>query len=116
MCRVIGAALMLELLDGDYPALPPLECLFTIDEERGLVGALEFPTEWITARKLINLDSEELGNICIGCAGGRDAKILLKGETENYSGSAVKITVGELNGGHSGIEINSGNANNTARF
>lgn len=107
----IGSALMLELLDGDYPDLPPLECLFTIDEERGLVGALEFPPEWITAGKLINLDSEDIGNICIGCAGGRDAKIAIKGEIENYTGTAVKITCGELNGGHSGIEINSGNAN-----
>ncbi len=107
----IGVALMLELLDGNYPGLPALECLFTVDEERGLVGALQFPPEWITAGNLINLDSEDLGNICIGCAGGRDVCITLIGESQEYSGSAVKITVDNLNGGHSGMEIDSGNAN-----
>ncbi len=107
----IGVALMLELLDGDHKDLPPLECLFTVDEERGLVGALQFPPEWITAGKLINLDSEDLGIITIGCAGGRDIRIALPGEMEEYCGSAVKITVDGLNGGHSGIEIGSGNAN-----
>lgn len=107
----IGVALMLELLDGEYKGLPPLECLFTVDEERGLVGALQFPPEWVTAKKLINLDSEDLGYITIGCAGGRDVNITLQGESQVYSGPAVKITVDDLNGGHSGIEINSGNAN-----
>jgi dipeptidase D len=107
----IGVALMLELLDGDYYGLPPLECLFTVDEERGLVGALQFPGRWITADKLINLDSEDLGHICIGCAGGKDAGITLKTEQEDYSGSAVKVSVHGLNGGHSGIEIDAGNAN-----
>ncbi|MCK5131609.1 MAG: beta-Ala-His dipeptidase [Candidatus Sabulitectum sp.] len=107
----IGVALMLELLDGDYQGLPPIECLFTVDEERGLVGALQFPPEWVTAGKLINLDSEDIGNICIGCAGGRDIRITLPGESQEYSGPVVRITVDELNGGHSGMEISSCNAN-----
>lgn len=107
----IGVALMLELLDGDHENLPPLECLFTIDEERGLVGALQFPPEWVTAGKLINLDSEDLECVTIGCAGGRDVKIELKGDSQQYSGQAVQILVDDLNGGHSGIEIGSGNAN-----
>ena len=107
----IGVALMLELLHGDYSGLPSLECLFTVDEERGLVGALAFPPEWITAGKLINLDSEELGVITIGCAGGRDVEIELSGELEDYTGSGVKVEVNGLNGGHSGMEINSDNAN-----
>ncbi|MCK5841192.1 MAG: beta-Ala-His dipeptidase [Candidatus Sabulitectum sp.] len=107
----IGVALMLELLDGHYPGLPPMECLFTVDEERGLVGALQFPPEWITAKKLINLDSEDLGCITIGCAGGKDVHINLKEISQRYSGDAVKITVDDLNGGHSGIEIGSGNGN-----
>ncbi len=107
----IGVALMLELLHGDYQDLPALECLFTIDEERGLVGALQFPTEWITAKKLINLDSEDLGHICIGCAGGKDIRINLSYDIEEFSGTAVKVTVEQLNGGHSGIEIASGHAN-----
>lgn len=107
----IGVSLMLELLDGDYPGMPPLECLFTVDEERGLVGALKFPSEWITARRLINLDSEDIGTICIGCAGGQDARLTLPLSFEEYTGSAVKISVDGLNGGHSGMEINAGNAN-----
>jgi len=107
----IGAAIMLELLDGDYSGTPGLECLFTVDEERGLLGALGFPPEWMSARRLVNLDSEELGVITIGCAGGRGVEILLPGEFEEYKGSAVKITVDGLNGGHSGMEIDSDNAN-----
>ena len=107
----IGVALMLELLDGDYPGICPLECLFTVDEERGLVGALAFPPEWISAGKLINLDSEELGVVIIGCAGGRDVEIELNGELEDYSGPGVKVEINGLNGGHSGMEINSDNAN-----
>jgi len=107
----IGVALMLELLDGDYPGLPGLECLFTVDEERGLVGALQFPPEWITSKKLINLDSEDLKCITIGCAGGKDVQIILQGESTKNSRAAVKITMDDLNGGHSGIEIGSGNGN-----
>lgn len=107
----IGVALMLELLAGDYEGISPIECLFTVDEERGLVGALGFPPEWITARKLINLDSEALGVITIGCAGGRDVRISLPVQTEKCEGQGVRVTVDGLNGGHSGMEINSDNAN-----
>ncbi len=107
----IGAALMLELLHGDHQGLPPLECLFTVDEERGLVGALAFPPEWITAGRLINLDSEELGVIIIGCAGGRDVSILLEAEYEECTDPSVMVEIDGLNGGHSGMEINSDNAN-----
>ncbi len=107
----IGVALMLELLDIDNSKLPPLECLFTVDEERGLVGAIEFPPEWITAKSLINLDSEDLNSICIGCAGGADAKLSFVPEVEDYSGNAVKITIENLTGGHSGIEIGKNLAN-----
>ncbi len=107
----IGAAVMLELLHGDYPGLPPLECVFTVDEERGLIGALGMPPEWIRASRLVNLDSEQLGVLTIGCAGGRDVNITLDGVSEEYSGSGVEITVDGLNGGHSGMEISSENAN-----
>ncbi len=107
----IGVAVMLELLHGSYPELCPLECLFTVDEERGLVGALGFPPEWITAKQLINLDSEALGVVTIGCAGGRDVRISLPVQMEKFDGAGVRITVDGLNGGHSGIEINSDNAN-----
>ncbi|PIE52452.1 cytosol nonspecific dipeptidase [Candidatus Fermentibacteria bacterium] len=107
----IGVALMLELLDGDYEGVTPLECLFTVDEERGLVGALGFPPEWITAERLINLDSEDFGVITIGCAGGKDAKVKLPLSYLDNHLSAVEVTVGGLNGGHSGMEIAAGNAN-----
>ncbi len=107
----IGVAVMLELLDGEYPGLPPLECVFTVDEERGLIGALGMAPEWIQAERLINLDSEELGVLIIGCAGGRDVMITLEGRFEEYSGTGVEITVDGLNGGHSGMEIGSENAN-----
>ncbi len=64
-----------------------------------------------SGRRLINLDSEELGVLIIGCAGGRDVMITLEGRFEEYSGTGVEITVDGLNGGHSGMEIGSENAN-----
>lgn len=107
----IGVAVMLELLDSGGPGLPPLECLFTVDEERGLVGALTFPVEWITGTRLLNLDSEDLGVITIGCAGGRDLRLSLDGTQEEYDGPGLEISVSGLNGGHSGMEIDSDSAN-----
>ncbi len=106
----IGVALMLAVLDSQC-AHPPLECLFTTDEERGLTGADNLRPEWINFRRLINLDSEDEGVFTIGCAGGMDIHLSMpvvrSGPVDCYS-----LEISGLIGGHSGMEIdkNRGNA------
>lgn len=107
----MGVAIMLAMLESPLTTLPPLECLFTVDEERGLLGARVFPPEWLAHRRLINLDSEEENSICIGCAGGRDVIVTKALEWESGAVPVSMLTVGGLAGGHSGMEINRGRAN-----
>jgi dipeptidase D len=92
----------------------PVEVLVTVDEERGLTGAAGVKPGFFTARKMINLDSEEDHAICIGCAGGRDTvfNVLPTQARAPKDSTARKVTVTGLLGGHSGVEIhrNRGNA------
>ena len=103
----IGVALMLAVLDADDLTHPPLQCLFTVDEERGLIGAARFPEEWISARRLLNLDTETEGAFCIGCAGGIDVTLrsAVQRIPEGVSGPCYRLSVDGLRGGHSGMEI-----------
>ncbi len=101
----IGVAIMLAVLDSTNIIHPPLECLFTTDEERGLTGAAELDPDWFDARRMINLDSEEENAITIGCAGGVDFIVsdeLVRSDTAKPS---FTIEVSGLLGGHSGMEI-----------
>lgn len=107
----MGVAIMLSVLGCSGRQLPPLECLFTVDEERGLLGARVFPVEWLSHRMLINLDSEEENSICIGCAGGRDIELTMGLERETAGMDCWLLTVDGLAGGHSGMEIGRGRAN-----
>lgn len=66
----IGMAMMLSVLDSSDVSHPPLECLFTVEEETGLVGAYGLDSNFLKGTRLINLDSEDDGEIFIGCAGG----------------------------------------------
>jgi len=92
---------------------PPLELLFTVDEEQGLVGANALEPDFVKGRILLNLDSEDEGVFTIGCAGGRDTHIELKTRItkidENYK--AFKLKAGGMRGGHSGVNINEERAN-----
>ncbi|MEN8208285.1 MAG: aminoacyl-histidine dipeptidase [Candidatus Fermentibacteria bacterium] len=106
----IGVALMLAVLDSRN-AHPPLECLFTTDEERGLTGADNLNPEWINFKRLINLDSEDEGVFTIGCAGGMDIHLSMSLE-RSETVDCFSLDISGLKGGHSGIEIdkNRGNA------
>lgn len=112
----IGMAVMLAILADKTLQHGPLECLFTVDEETGLTGAFEMRPKFITGSILLNLDSEDEGEIFIGCAGGTDTTAyfnLQTGSVENPSDfSAFRISVSGLLGGHSGddIEKNRGNS------
>lgn len=107
----IAVATMLALLDGEIPEHPAMECLFTTAEEVGLDGANNFDYRLISARRLVNMDSEALGRITAGCAGGLRSDIALPCRVKNFAGRAIRVSVSGLMGGHSGENINSGRAN-----
>jgi len=109
----IGMAAALAVLTSSDIQHGPLECLFTIDEETGLTGAFALKPGFFKGRILLNLDSEDEGEIFIGCAGGMDTVVRLsyKKETTPAHQFAVKITLKGLQGGHSGDDINKGRGN-----
>ena len=107
----IAVALMMTLAETPGLTHPPLELLFTIDEETGLTGALGLDPALIRGRRLINLDSEEEGVIIVGCAGGATTFGALPVEHNGAEGEALRIAVGGLQGGHSGIDIHLGRGN-----
>ena len=103
----IGVAASLAVMEADDLVHGPLEFLFTMDEETGLTGATNLDGDLLTGRRLINMDSEEEGALCVGCAGGADTELLLPLESESVpEGSiAVSLDLTGLKGGHSGIDI-----------
>ncbi len=91
----------------------PLEILFTIDEETGLTGASKLDPGLLKYTTLLNLDSEEEGSVYVGCSGGKDLKGSWPLATEPAPGGTerVRLRVGGLRGGHSGLEIDKGRGN-----
>lgn len=109
----IGMACQLAILADNSLKHGPIECLFTIDEETGLTGAFELDANLLEGRILLNLDSEDEGELFIGCAGGKDTVIELPYSKEDTPSSyvAYEISVGGLKGGHSGDDIHRGLGN-----
>src|SRR5215472_11758256 len=108
----VGVAAALAVMESTDIAHGPLEFVFTIDEETGLTGAAEFPGGLLKSKYFLNLDNEETGTICIGCAGGVKTIGRRKVEMVNASGdSAYRIKVSGLKGGHSGVDIHQGRGN-----
>jgi len=109
----IGMSMLLAVLSSDNIQHPALECLFTVDEETGLTGAFALEQNFLTGEILINLDSEDDGEIFVGCAGGIDTTALLtykpEKTPENFFGFSVSVK--GLKGGHSGDDINKGLGN-----
>ena len=109
----IAIALAIALVEDPEVAHPPLELLFTIEEEIGLGGVAKLSKDFIKGRTLINLDSEEEGVFMVGCAGGLKSRMHLPitftmAEPHEV---ACKIAIGGLQGGHSGMDINKNRAN-----
>ncbi|HOP05518.1 MAG TPA: aminoacyl-histidine dipeptidase [Tenuifilaceae bacterium] len=109
----IGVAATLAVLEDKNLAHGPIEALFTIDEETGMTGAFALKPELLKGDILMNLDSEDEGELYVGCAGGLDANIELDYSEElvpeGYT--FIKIAVTGLKGGHSGMDIITGRAN-----
>lgn len=103
----IGVAAMLAVAEADDLAHGPLELLFTVEEETGLVGASALDPALVTGRTLLNLDTEEEGALYVGCAGGAGSELEIP--IDRMSGaegrSTVAVKVAGLLGGHSGVDI-----------
>ena len=117
----IGMAAALAMLASATVAHPALEALFTVDEETGLTGAFGLGEGMLSGKYLINLDSEDEGQLFIGCAGGIDtvATMRYRQEEAPKNFDFFRIDIGGLLGGHSGDDIDKGRANSNkllARF
>lgn len=109
----MGVAAIMALLESSNIPHPPLEALFTIDEETGMTGAMGLKGGVLQGEILLNLDTEEDDEIDIGCAGGIDvtATRSYKEKSLPRAVKAYAITVKGLNGGHSGMDIHKGLGN-----
>jgi len=111
----IGVAFMLSIMEGGMPH-GPLEFLFTTDEENGLTGAKFVDSAWVNSQFIINLDSENWGEVTIGCAGGGRINTAIPIDSHSLIGvsdpsTKFSIELSNLLGGHSGDDINKGHAN-----
>ncbi|KJZ10388.1 aminoacyl-histidine dipeptidase [Marinomonas sp. S3726] len=108
----IGVAAALAVLETDDIQHGPIEALFTIEEETSLRGALELEEGILEGRLLLNLDSEDRGDVYIGCAGGVDINIdqTFNAQATSSDDHAFELSVKGLKGGHSGLDIHKGRA------
>lgn len=108
----VGVASIMAVLAATDIKHGPLEGLFTIDEETGMTGAFKLQPGQLQGQILLNTDTEDEGELCIGCAGGIDTNVELKyDQISPRPGLAGKISVTGLRGGHSGCEIHLGRGN-----
>ena len=109
----IGMAAQLALLEATDIPHGPIECLITVDEETGLSGAFGLEPGFLKGKILLNLDSEDEGELFIGCAGGKDTvatmAVRMEAAGANYAG--LRLSIGGLTGGHSGDDIHKGRGN-----
>jgi dipeptidase D len=103
----IALAVATVLAEDNASVHPPLELLFTVDEESGLIGAKTLDPDIFKGKILLNIDSEEEGEFTVGCAGGQDTRIRLPLEMSNLPAGFQQfdLAVHGLRGGHSGIDI-----------
>jgi dipeptidase D len=109
----MGVAAIMAVMEDKTLKHGPLEALITADEETGMYGAFGLKAGELNGEILLNLDSEDEGELFIGCAGGMDvtATLQYKEVETDATDVAVKVTLKGLRGGHSGLEINEGRAN-----
>lgn len=109
----LGVAAIMAVLEDNSLKHGPLEALITTDEETGMVGAFGLKAGTVNGEILLNLDSEDEGELYIGCAGGIDitATMEFKGEKVEDDDVYMRINLKGLRGGHSGLEINQGRGN-----
>lgn len=107
----IAVAYMLAILSSTEILHPPLEAVFTVDEEIGMLGAAALDCSSLKSRIMLNMDSEDEGHLLVSCAGGLTATAHLPISYRYLEGTKVLLKVTGLLGGHSGVEIDKGRAN-----
>lgn len=107
----IAVAMILSILEDNKIAHPPIEAVFTTDEEIGMLGAAKLDFKALRSKRMINIDSEEDDTLTVSCAGGSDFTANIPAFYDNKTGTAISIKVHSLKGGHSGVEINKGRHN-----
>ncbi|MCB0481748.1 MAG: aminoacyl-histidine dipeptidase [Flavobacteriales bacterium] len=111
----LGVAAAMAVLSSNDIQHGPIEALFTADEETGMTGANNLEPGWVKGDILLNLDTEDEGELCIGCAGGIDTSVSFLYSSENVPSSyqTFKLNIKGLFGGHSGCDIHlqRGNSN-----
>lgn len=108
----IGLASALAALEAENLAHPELEVLLTMTEEQGMEGAIGLRPNWLKSQLMINTDTEENGEIYIGCAGGINADLTIPvQQTANPYANSYQLVLKGLRGGHSGVDIHTGRVN-----
>lgn len=109
----IGVAAILAILESKEIAHGPIEALFTIDEETGMTGAFHLKPDFLQSKILLNLDTEDENELCIGCAGGVNTTAFFELAKEDVPQNfvAYQVAITGLQGGHSGLDINLGRGN-----
>lgn len=107
----IAVAYALAILASDDIPHPPLEVVLTVDEEIGMLGAAALDASVLKSRTMLNMDSEDEGFFLVSCAGGCTSVAHLPVQREAKTGTALRLVIDGLQGGHSGAEIHKGRAN-----
>ncbi len=107
----IGVALIMSLLESNDAEHPPIEAVFTSDEEIGMIGAAKLDMSQLSGKKLINIDIFNDGLACVSCAGGSDVKMHVDFENVVSCGKKLSLKIDGLQGGHSGGKIHEGRVN-----
>lgn len=107
----IAVAMVLAILESNEYKHPRIEAVFTTDEEIGMVGATKLDMNWLSGKKMVNIDSEEQNAVTVSCAGGSDFKVTMPVSRVKKSGTEITVILKGLKGGHSGIEIDKGRVN-----
>ena len=107
----IAVAMIMAILESNDIAHPPIEAVFTTDEEVGMIGARALDMSILRGKQMINLDSETEGIVTVSCAGGSDFQVSVPLTTVKKTGTLVSVEVCGLKGGHSGEDINKNRVN-----
>lgn len=107
----IAVAMIFAILESNFYAHPPIEAVFTTDEEIGMIGAGKLDMSVLNAKQMINLDAEEDDSVIVSCAGGCDVNIEMPLKFCYKSGYKLSVEIKGLKGGHSGVEIGNGRIN-----
>ena len=107
----IAVAMVLSILEIQDIPHPPIEAVFTTDEETGMIGARALDMSVLNGKRMINLDSETEDIVTVSCAGGSDFKVNIPVKSVARQGTLVTLEIKGLQGGHSGVEINKNRVN-----